>query len=354
MVPAEWASVSPPWLSTPSEVNGATARVLFTRTVRRRNFKGFPFWVSCPPETCSTVAQHAREYAGTVGFSRPVVLPDYGSESIGFFREKQWLPERPVTFPGKRDFKLLFLGSDPAQHVLVGEVEHWTQIHVRPGLPESVDIPATPGLMDRHGPFSHSPGYEFLTSNPSFAGSGLQVECAIHIPALTALRRLQPTQQALNAMGVELHPLTVRVPGAAEAGFFRVLSRGGMKFPEDVLYEEFARKIQSLLATEIEAFDQWRKQEQKRLEDRIFRSLRLLQEARTLDYTEYLTFDSFTRTGIYSGHFTSSLLPKLEELRVRSQPFHIAVTQGRPVSPETDVFRAELARSLLQSAGSGG
>ena len=350
MIPVEWASASPPWLSgDASVVTDISSRVLFTRSVRRRNFTGFPFWVSCPPETCAMVNARARDFAGTTGFSKTIVLPDYSPEDIGFFRERQWLPERPVTFPGKRDFKMLFLSSDPDEHALVGEVEHWTQIHVRQGLPETIDAPSTPGLMESAGPFTHSPGYGFLTSNPAFAGTGLQMECAVHLPALTALRRTQSVQQALNALGLELQPLSLRIPGMAEAGFFRVLSRGGMILPEEALYQWFAKHIRTMLATENEALEKWHEQEKSRLEDRIHRSLRMLQEARNLDYSEFLTLMSFTRVGVYSGHFPASLLPELETLRMQTLPFHAAILQDGNSTQEIDAFRANRVRSLLAS-----
>ena len=352
MIPSEWASLPPIWISNETpEPSSLHARVLFTRSIRRRNFTGFPFWVSCPPEICSEVVTQARAFAGTTGFSTPTILANQSPEAIGFFRERQWLPERPITFPGKRDFKLLFLGSDPAEHALVGEVEHWTQIKVRPGLPEAVDIPTTPGLMEIDGPFCHSPGYGFLTSNPTFAGSGLQLEWGVHLPALVSSRRIQSVQQAMNALGLELQPLALRIPGAAEAGFFRVLSRGGMKFPEEALYQRVADRVKSVLTTETEALEKWLEKDKHRLEDRVFRSIHLLQEARHLDYTEFLELCSFVRVGVYLGRFPASLLPKLEELRIITQPFHAPVLQGSKLPGEVDVFRADLVRSHLIETG---
>ncbi len=351
-----WAATAPPWIADlPDGQNGAksgtdvSARVLFTRSVRRRNFTGFPFWISCPPETCARVAARARDFAGTASFSKTIALVDCPPEAIGFFRERQWLPERPVTFPGKREFKALFLGSDPAEHSLVGEVEHWTQVKVRAGLPQALDSVTTPELMETGGPFSHSSGHGFLTSNPAFAGAGLQLECGVHLPALTEFRRLQPVQQALNALGLELQPLMPRIPGGAEAGFFRLLSRGGMKFPEDILYQGFVKRVTSLLTTEIEAQETWLNQEKNRLEDRVYRAFRLLQEARTLDSSEALRFLSFARLGVYLGFFPASLLSILEELRVRTQPFHLILSQSGPQKPEADVFRADLVRMSLET-----
>jgi hypothetical protein len=348
MAPAEWAAEAPPWVSGElPDPSGVSARILYTRFVRRRNFTGFPFWVSCPPETCSQLAAQARDFAAGAGFSNTVVLSDCGPESIGLFRERRWLPERPVTFPGKRDFKLLFRGSDPKEHALLGEIEHWTQIRVRPGLPDAVE--PSPGL-DTAGLFSHSPGYGFLASNPAFAGSGLQLECAVHLPALVARHRVQTAQQALNALGMELQPLSLRTPGTAEAGFFRILSRGGMKFSEEQGYARFAGRVKYLLDTEMEALEKWQEKEKNRIEDQVHRSLRVLQEARTLDYGELLGLVSFSRLGAYLGRFQAPLLSKLEDLRVRTQPFHLRFRKPSGAE-ESDWARAELVRAALEKGG---
>jgi protein arginine kinase len=234
---------------------------------------------------------------------------------------------------------------------LVGEVEHWTQIRVQPGLPKTLDTPVTAELLQAEGSFCHSKAYGFLTSHPGYAGSGLQIECGLHLPALTALLRMPQIQQALNAMGFELHPLSVHIPGTAESGFFRIASRGGMEFPKENLYHRFVEKVKSVLAVEKEALEQWQEREKKRLEERIYRSLRSLQDARTLDYSEFQTFLSFARVGVYLRYFPGKLLSCLEELRVRLQPFHMGAMRSGMKANEADIFRANVVRSELEGFG---
>ncbi len=341
----DWASAPPPWIGTGSRAGDA--RVLFTRTLRRRNFIGFPFWVSCSPEICAKIAVRAREFAHSIGLTRETVLADYSPEHINFFRERHWLPERPTAFPGKREYKRLYQGRDLAEHALAGEVEHWTHVRTRPGLPLSVDSPAASDSMKPDGLFAHAEPFGFLASNPSFAGTGLQVECGLHLPALTAARRMTQIQQALMAMGIEIQPLSLRLPGSADAGFFRAVSRGGMKIAEAELYRKFTGRIESVLQAEREATGRWEKREKTKVEDKVHRAFRLLQEARTLDYAEFLALSSFARLGVYLGHFPASLPERLEDLRVRMQPFHIGALQTEEPPLDADIFRAQVVRSAL-------
>ena len=138
------------------------------------------------------------------------------------------------------------------------------------------------------------------------------------------------------------------MPGAAEAGFYRMVSRGGMNLPEYAVYNRFVEQVKTVLSSEKEAMQKWLEREKKQLEDRVHRSLRLLQEARTLDYTELLTFASFTRLGVYSGCFPAYLLAQMEALRVQTQPFHILALQTRDQPAKADIFRADTVRSQLE------
>jgi hypothetical protein len=364
-----------PWIgkSPADSAEEAGARVLFTRVIARRNFSGFPFWVSCTPETCTLLAARAREYAAAAGFGAGVRLADLAPETIGLLRERMRLPERPATFPGKRDFKMIFAGRDGAEHALFGETEHWTQIRTLTGLPTAQETTfllesqlAQEDERERTGgpEFSRSPGWGLLTSDPSFAGSGLQFEAGLHLPALTAARKMPQVQQAMAAMGFELQPLSLRDPGAAEAGYFRLLSRGGMDLTAEGLFGRFEGKTIRLLAAETSAWERWRTREPNLLEDRMHRALRLLQEARRMDLAELLFLTSFARAGAYAGIFPASLLPRLEELRIKARPFHVAALSSAlslasspaftpdgaartATRPEQDADRENIQRAIL-------
>jgi protein-arginine kinase len=83
------------------------------------------------------------------------------------------------------------------------------------------------------------------------------------------------------------------------------------------------------------------------------RALRLLQEARRMDYAELLFLSSFARAGAYAGIFPAALLPRLEELRVKAQPHHLGIQGGADTTadPEAEnLRRAAATRALLQEA----
>lgn len=374
---AEIAEAPVPWIATEStggEANQASGdnakettdtaddRILFTRIVARRNFSGFPFWISCAPEACTPLSAHARAHAAAHGFAKGLHLAELAPETIGVLRERMQLPDRPAAFPGKRDFKMIFPGPHPREHALFGETEHWTHIRILPGSASASETRTLSSFgNEKNGEegsegepvFSRSSEWGYLTSDPSFAGHGLQLEAGLHLPALTAARQIPQVQQALSAMGLELQPLSLRHPGAAEAGFFRLLSRGGMDLSLEDLHRRFTGKRDRLLNAETEALERWRTRESNLLQDRMHRSLRLLQEARRMDFAELLLLASFARTGVYAGIFPLWLLSALEELRVKAQPFHVRATWQGPQAMHLEEelsLRAEQTRLRLAQA----
>ena len=324
---------------------------LFTRFVRRRNFAGFPFWVSASPETCGTLAARARDYAeaqtkGTEGFGAGVRLADCAPETLGLYREKGLLPERPVSFDGKRDFKMLFHRA--GEFALFGEVEHWTRVNLVAGLPDPhVNGVTSPPNTASEIPFAKSSSYGFLTSNPAFAGTGLQIEAGLHLPVLALERRIHIVQKSLGAMGYDLVPLSLKTPGFAESGYFRLLSRGGMDLPEETLYSNFAAKAGSVLSAEKGALEQWHARESNRLEDHVHRALRLLQEARRMEYAEVLSLASYTRIGVYLRILPENLRELLETLRLQTQPFHVRAELSEVSDEAENRARADFSRKLL-------
>ncbi len=354
-------------------------RVLFVRALARRNFAGAPFWVSCSPAECETLAERARARARRENLTDEHRLASLTSDDLGILRERMLLPEQPVSFPGSRESKRVFLAPEPQAaiqtHALLGEVEHWTLAHTLPPsalshpqpATSSPSTPASPSLSlqdlahawshdrDRQpDTFAHAEPWGFLMSNPAHAGTGLQFEAGLHLPALSALSArplLLQVSRALAATGHELQPLSLREPNTGANGFFRLVSRGDAGVTGAECAARFAVQADTVLRTEAQAWAAWNERAADVIEDRMHRSLRILQEARRLEDAETHALISFARAGVYAGIFPVSALPRLETLRVQAQPFHVralAVSAGNTDTADPDAgIRAGLARRLL-------
>lgn len=374
--------------SAPVDDGAWPRRLLFVRAIARRNFAEAPFWVACSAEDGEALAHTAIAQARAEGLTSGYRLAALSPGDIGLLRERMLLPGQPVSFPATRHAKRIFLAregsADSGTHALFGEVEHWTRIHTRgpahaPATPSSPSPPASlsPEILrdiaQRTGraadassaspssafatgsacSFAYAEPWGFLASNPAHAGTGLQFEAGVHVPALsdpTSRALMMQAVRALAATGHELQPLSLRAPGAASSGFFRLVSRGSAGLTEEEHAIRFAHHLDLVLRIEEEAWAALQSRDPFAMEDRMHRALRILQEARRLEEAEAQSLISFARAGVYAGAFPACLLPSLETLRVQAQPFHVRAGMGADEAASEPVARANLARRLLSFA----
>jgi hypothetical protein len=273
---------------------------------------------------------------------------DYATQALALFREREWLPERPVNFPGKREFKRLALDPSGKRWIRIHEVEHWTEVSSHAGLPKNWDgdpILGSDENWETLAPFGT------LTSQPEFAGLGLRFEVLLHLPALTALGKMQSALQAADALGCRLQPWSPQRGGGWEAGYARLCSIGGMNFSIEDHWSQFRTKVERFLAVEMEAMEFWTRQRKPQLEDRVARAAEMLKAARRLGYAEGLSLAAHVRIGTYMGILPETWLNRMEDARVRTQPGHLSAMMGMPMElEEEDSFRAKVVKSLLSES----
>jgi len=95
------------------------------------------------------------------------------------------------------------------------------------------------------------------------------------------------------------------------------------------------------------------KQNPQRFEDRVFRSLGLLQNARIMSSEESQKLLSDVRLGVIMGLIRHVDLKKINDLMLMIQPAYLQKLAGAELRPdERDVRRAELLRKNLVPGGS--
>jgi protein-arginine kinase len=347
------------WKGNPEDSPGAESRAaLLTRVLTFRNFAGLPFVVSAPPDLCALVADKALEFIAKRRTPAVWRLAECPPRVIRLLREREILPLRAASFPGKKGFKYLAAASDGASWTLVNEVEHITCGRIFPGLPASAAFNALyspPEEGPSRSPWAWIGRFGYLASDPSRIGPGLSVETVVHLPGLALSRQLPHARNYLAAAGVGFLPAASpsphsASPGAADAGLFRLMSKGGLgKSPREV-YESFRGAVQPVLREEYQARRRCLEKHRKRLEERVHQSLqRLTGASAALAYAELLAACSLIRLGADLGMLNPQIPGILEELRVTAGSGHLAVTSGRDLSKEEEDFiRGNVVRLSLK------
>jgi protein arginine kinase len=359
--PAPWAAPALRAGEVPSAGNRdvssgpASDAVILTRILAFRNFAGLPFVVSAPPNACAAAADKALNLISKAGGRTVWRLADLPKRAIRLLREREILPLRAASFPGKKGFKYLAASSDGGSWTLVNEVEHITMGRLFPGCPAPGDIAApAPEADPARNLWAWSAGFGYLSSDPSRIGPGMAIEAVIHLPGLALSRQLAHARNYLAACGVGFLPAASpsphsASPGAADAGLFRLISRARLGQDAREAYKAFLGALQPVLRREYEARGRCAEKHRKRLEVRVRESLQSLIGAATMTYADFLSQSSLARLGAGLGILNPQIPGILEELRLAAGSGHLSVTSGRELLKEEEDFqRANVVRLFLE------
>ena len=350
----EWRDLAArplPWGNWDVTSDDPLSAVVLTRLLAFRNFAGLPFPVSATPNQCAVAADRALAWIARAGFPPAVPLPAFPPRAIRLLREREILPWRSVPFPGKAGFKHLAASPDGSAWALVNEAEHITLGRLHPGSP----APADAAFPD-HGPepdgagWARSPRFGFLASDPGRIGPAVAIEQVAHLPGLASARELPAARNYCAAAGLAFAPVSpmAQAPGPADAGLFRIASRGRMGLSPGEAYAAHLAAVAPVLRREAEMRRECLARHPDRLKARVGAALERLAGAPTLSYPELLSSGSFARLGAALGLARPEIGKILESLRATAASGHLAVSSGRDLAQEEEDFsRANVVRLAL-------
>jgi protein arginine kinase len=189
----------------------------------------------------------------------------------------------------------------------------------------------------------------YLTSDPARAGSGFRVAMLVHFPGTFLIRQQDKLQNALRASGFSVQGHG-RLSGFG--GLFWIVSRGSLGKSEIEVMEAFSANLNPFLKMETSIQEGLLQKDRTRLEDKIYRALSLLKNARMLSYSELLELGSLVQLGVYLGLMQKGILEVMSLLMVKSAEGHIQLGESERLSPAArDAMRATMVRLSLKGFG---
>ncbi len=338
-----------PWASSLNWTENGQHSVVFTRLSTYRNFSGFPFTVSAPPNICAAIADKALHLLTRQGGFTIQRLSDCPSYALRLLRERHVLPSRFVPFPGKKEFKYVAFRPQGNAWALVNEVEHLTFGQIFPGRFSELEFNSAYSVPQGESPWCELGSMGFLASYPGRIGPGLEVDILVHLPGLVLSRRLGHARNALSAFGIGFFPLGSLGGGEADAGLFLLRSRGGGGKSALQVYQDLLKNVQPIMELEASLQRQCLDKHHKRLEVRLRQSLQHLTEASVLSYPEVLAMSSYLRLGAYLALINPQILGIVEELRIKAGSGHLGVSLGHNMSKEEeDKQRGNVVRLAME------
>jgi protein arginine kinase len=325
--------------------------VLSTRVRLARNLDGYPFPNCCRPAALGDVLALLT--------NRAAQLEDF--TVVDMYRvhpvESQLLVERHLISPAFAGSNLprgLVLSEDSRLSLMLNEEDHLRLQCLMPGLQFETawkEASRTEEFLAEELSFAFDDQFGYLTSCPSNAGTGLRASAMLHLPALAWINALDSMFQQVAQLG-----LTVRGiygEGSPSAGHLVQISNQVTLGPsEEEIIAKISAVCEQVIQFECSARQQLIHEQRLPLEDRCWRSLAILRDARLLESGEAMDHISMLRLGVDLEILPDLPVGLLNDMLVRIRPAGLQMESGHELNAaERDVVRARLLRNLLRSAG---
>ena len=197
---------------------------------------------------------------------------------------------------------------------------------------------------DVHYCFDNRLGY--LTSSPWNVGTGLRISAMLHLPALVISGEMARTMAAIAQAGMFVRGIYGGGSGVF-GNIFQISNRRTLGRSEEELISQLESVIRQVADRERTARKVFKRDSRLELEDRVYRSLGVLERARRVGFYEAMELVSSVKLGV-----DTDILPmpdfSLMYVAVAICPYHLRGILGREVDEEDlDRERAVQIRRLL-------
>lgn len=197
--------------------------------------------------------------------------------------------------------------------------------------------------------YAWTPDLGYLTACPTNVGTGMRVSVMMHLPALVMTRNIERAFRAV-------HDLRLAVRGFYGEGteavgeLYQISNQITLGRSEREILDDLKAVIEELVTYEERSRVKLMSCERLRLEDRVYRALAILQNARTISSEEAMQHISSVRLGVAVGLLPGLAADKLNQIFLFSQPAHLQQRSSEELSPkERDARRAGFIRENLSN-----
>ncbi|MGD6804827.1 protein arginine kinase [Rossellomorea vietnamensis] len=194
--------------------------------------------------------------------------------------------------------------------------------------------------------FHEKSGY--LTSCPTNVGTGLRASVMMHLPALIITQQMNRIIPAINQLGLVVRGIYGE-GSEALGNIFQISNQITLGKSEEDIVDDLTGVVKQIIAQEQSAREALVKTSNIQLEDRVYRSLGVLENCRIIESKEAAKCLSDVRLGIDLGYIQNISRNILNELMILTQPGFLQQYSGGPLRPdERDIRRAAFIRERIK------
>lgn len=318
--------------------------VLSTRIRLARNLADYPFPARLDTKSRIAVNEIVRDAVPAAAGLKYIEMKTLTQAQIVSLAERHLIsPE----FASSTDGRALLLSDSEEISVMLEEEDHIRLQVMKPGLSLAeayAEADRLDSAINEHVKFAFDERLGYLTECPTNLGTGMRASVMLHLPALTALGRMNTLASTVSKLG-----LTIRGAygeGSASMGdLYQLSNQVTLGITEKGAIENLKTIVLQLASQERAARAELLKNAET--EDMIYRAYGVLKSARLLGTKEFMQLASRVRMGAVGGLL--GVDPKLlNELMVSMQPASLNAQAGKILDArERDILRAKTVRERL-------
>ncbi len=271
--------------------------------------------------------------------------------------DRQLLVEKHLISPefaeGQNE-RAAIISRDERVSILVNEEDHLRLQCIYPGMQLAKAWKRCDELdtrLDAKLGFAFDNVSGYLTCCPTNAGTGIRASVMLHLPALSMTGYIKNVLETCSKIGVAVRG-AYGENSEASGNMFQISNQVTLGQTEEEIITGISNITSQISNQERMLRNELYRQNPQRFEDRIFRSLGLLQNARIMSSEESQKLLSDVRLGVIMGLIRHVDLKKIDNMMLMIQQAYLQKLAGVELRPdERDVRRAELLRKNLDPGG---
>ncbi|NJD01911.1 MAG: protein arginine kinase [Ruminiclostridium sp.] len=338
-----------------NNIESREAQIAISSRVRlARNIDGIPFPTRMNAGQDETIINRVWE---SISQSSEAVSKNLVLMKIGRLDpiDRQILVEKHIISPDLGESKresAVIISRDEKISIMINEEDHLRIQCIFPGMQlddawqlcNKLDV-----LLEEKIDFAFDKKLGYLTCCPTNVGTGIRASVMLHLPALGMTGYIRNILEAGGKIGIAIRGIYGE-NSEASGNMFQISNQVTLGQTEEEIIANVKNVASQIIEQEKLLRRELYNQNPYRFEDRIYRSLGLLSNARIMTAEESLKLLSDVRLGVDMGTIGGINMETLNEMMLVTQPAYIQRLAGKTLSPdERDIRRAELIRSSLRN-----
>lgn len=317
-----------------------SSNILSTRIRFARNLEATPFPAKLSPEKKKELLLKVKDTAKNLFPNLDYIdAMQLTTTQAGSLMEEHLIsPE----FANNREGAGLLLSKDKNTAIMLNEEDHLRIQTFEKGYALDkafMRAVETDIALDNELKFAYSDTLGYLTHCPTNLGTGMRASVLVHLPALTDSGVINKTVSLIGQYGFTVRGLYGEGT-RSEGGLYQISNQVSIGLTEEEILERLGEILEKI--EENEAAIREKYVEKIEIQDAIFRSYGILQNARTVSSKEAVSLLSKVRYGAEAGLLKLDF-ENLDSLLVKIQPYNL----GGEDPQQRDIKRAQIIRNSL-------